>query len=217
MTIMIKKSVRFEDILKKGLYIFHVHSNFTDGKSTIEEYCDIVERLRFKSLIITEHVNREIRYDFDKFMGIIEEQRLVRKIKILAGIETKVLEDGSLDMPEWIHSKIDVLAIAEHSFNGNVLDLKMALLNVFKKKYEKRIPRVWVHPGLKVLNKFNSSEIFKDILKVAIENKIYIEKNFKYKLPPIWADEIIPKRLFVTGLDAHSIDEIGIFAKSINN
>jgi len=214
---MIKKLVQFEDILKKGLYVFHVHSNFTDGESSIKEYCDIVEKLGFKSLIITEHVNKELSYSFNKFMDVIEEQRLIHNIDILAGVETKVLEDGSLDMPGWILSMIDVLAIAEHSFNGSVEDLKRALYRIFKKKNVNRIPTVWVHPGLKVLNKFNSPIIFKDLIRVAIENEIYIEKNLRYMLPPNWAENIIPKRLMVIGLDAHSVGEIEIYAKLLQS
>ena len=217
MIVIIKKLALFEDVLKKGFYVFHVHSDFTDGESSIQEYCDIVEKLGFKSLIITEHVNKKLKYSFNKFMDVIEEQRLNHDINILAGIETKVLADGSLDMPEWILSMIDVLAIAEHSFNGSAEDLKRALYRNFKKKDGNRIPTVWVHPGLKLLNKFNSPKYFKELINFAIVNKIYIEKNLRYKLPPNWAENIIPKGLTVIGLDAHTVAEIEIYAKILQS
>ncbi|ADY73188.1 PHP domain protein [Desulfurobacterium thermolithotrophum DSM 11699] len=101
----------------------HIHSNWSDGVSTIEEIALKALKMGYKYIAITDHSkslkvanglseedvlrrNEEIDKLNEKFKG---------KIRILKGMEVDILPDGSLDYDNEILSQLDFVVAAIHS------------------------------------------------------------------------------------------------------
>ena len=101
----------------------HIHSNWSDGASTIEEIAKKAIEMGYRYVAITDHSkslkvanglseeelerrNYEIDRLNEKFKG---------KIKILKGAEVDILPDGSLDYPDEILKELDFVVAAVHS------------------------------------------------------------------------------------------------------
>lgn len=209
-----KHSDQFEEVLRRGRYLFHIHTNWTDGKNTLADYCVVAQKLGFKSVIIAEHIRRQCNYDFRAFLEAAERQRTNGRIDVIVGVEAKVVPGGFLDIPLWVLSKIKVLAIAEHSFEGDVYALARALMQVFKSLQNAEFARVWVHPGLKLLREYSAPKVvFQEVLHAALEYNEFIELNLRHRLPPELLLSRIPPSRVVIGLDAHSVEEVEVLAE----
>ncbi len=110
--------VRLED-LRGDL---HVHSKATDGRNTIAEMAAAARALGLEYLAITDHsrhVTMAHGLDPQRLARQIDEiDRLNAKlsgITLLKGIEVDILEDGSLDLPDSILSRLDLVVGAVHS------------------------------------------------------------------------------------------------------
>jgi len=204
-----KQPGQFEQFIRRGRYLFHIHTDFTDGRNTLSEYCRVAKETGFQSIILLEHVRSECSYDFRSFLRNVEEQRKINSMEILVGAEAKILLDGSLDVSEAILRDIQVLGIAEHSFQGDIHELAHALFRVVESYKGAGFARVWVHPGLKLLQyRPLSMKLFQQVIRLALEHDAYIEVNLRHKLPPESFLSFIPSSKAVVGLDAHSVDEV---------
>jgi len=211
---MEKQPGQFERVIQKGHYLFHIHTDWTDGKSTFADYCIAAKEIGFQSVILLEHVRKECSYDFRAFLQMVEEQRAAHAMEILVGAEAKILPDGSLDISEIVLSNIQVLGIAEHSFQGDVHALVRALGQAFESYQGASFARVWVHPGLKLLQwQPMSNRFFQEVMQLALEHEVYLELNLRHKLPPESFHSLIPSYKAVVGFDAHCVNEVKDFAK----
>jgi histidinol phosphatase-like PHP family hydrolase len=200
---------QFEQFIQRGRYLFHIHTDWTDGKSTLADYCIAAKEIGFQSMILLEHVRRECTYDFRAFLRMVEEQRSAHAMNILVGAEAKILPDGFLDISEAVLSDIQVLGIAEHSFRGDVNMLVHALGRAFESYRGAEFARVWVHPGLRLLQwQPMSPQFFQEAMRLALEHELYVEINLRYNLPPEPFISFIPSSKAVVGVDAHSVDEV---------
>jgi len=104
----------------KGM--IHVHSNWSDGINSIKEMALEAKHLGFSYIVICDH-SRSAAYAGGLSIERIEQQHneideLNEEslgIKILKGIESDILQDGSLDYPEEILSKFDLVVASVHS------------------------------------------------------------------------------------------------------
>jgi DNA polymerase (family X) len=100
----------------------HAHTKATDGKNSLREMALAARALGLEYLAITEHSRRVA------MVHGLDPQRLARQIDeierlneeltgitLLKGIEVDILEDGSLDLPESILAKLDLVVGAVHS------------------------------------------------------------------------------------------------------
>ncbi len=103
----------------------HAHTRATDGRSSLEEMARAAQALGLEYLAITEH-SRHVAMAHG-----LDPQRLARQIDeidrlnvrlsgltLLKGIEVDILEDGSLDLPDSILSRLDLVVAAVHSKLG---------------------------------------------------------------------------------------------------
>ncbi len=114
------KLVELEDLIGD----LHMHTKETDGKATIEEMAEAASAAGRKYIAITEHsqslaiangVSAERLREHVKRIRKVDE-KMKGKIRILAGLETDILGDGSLDLEDelaaldWVvgsvHSKL---------------------------------------------------------------------------------------------------------------
>ena len=100
----------------------HAHTKATDGRNTLAEMAAAAKVLGLEYLAITEHSRRVAMahgLDPQRLARQIEEiDRLNAKlsgITVLKGIELDILEDGALDLPDAILSRLDLVVVAVHS------------------------------------------------------------------------------------------------------
>lgn len=213
---VIKNSGRFEQVVQEGHYLFHFHTSYTDGVSSLAEYCTVARKFGFRSLILAEHVRRECRYDFKALLRDIAECQETFGLPILAGVEAKVLPEGILDVPDALLSRIRVLGIAVHSFPGDVSQLAQALTKAFRMYSNSEVTRVWLHPGVHALEgELEALERLDDVIQCALETKVLIEFNVKHRVPPESVKKTVPANQAIVGIDAHSADEIKAYAGTV--
>ncbi|MDX1708675.1 MAG: DNA polymerase/3'-5' exonuclease PolX, partial [Desulfobacterales bacterium] len=100
----------------------HLHTLATDGRNSIEEMALAAKKHGLKYIAITEHSDRL------KVAGGLDPPRLMQQIdeiealndrlkgvRILKGLEVEILEDGSLDLPDSVLARLDLVVGTVHS------------------------------------------------------------------------------------------------------
>jgi DNA polymerase (family 10)/putative hydrolase len=188
---------------------WHVHTSYTDGSAGVLEYCRRAEALKIPLIAFTEHVRRNLTYDFGSFLSDIEAARDKFDLIILSGCEAKVLAGGDLDVETEILGEVDYPIFAFHSFPAD-LDLYLQSLKAVLKS---RRVNAWAHPGLFLArNGLNlADEDLRDLLRIMREHDVLLEINAKYQLPPQeWLH--LAERLgvkTVRGSDVHHLEALG--------
>jgi DNA polymerase (family 10) len=125
----------------------HVHSNWSDGTSPIEEIGRAAQKRGYQYVAICDHSKSlKITHGLDesRLMKQMEEiDRINEKMKgfqILKGTEVDILNDGRLDLSEKVLEKLDLVVAAVHS------GFKQE-----KEKMTKRIVRALENPFVDVL------------------------------------------------------------------
>lgn len=100
----------------------HAHTRATDGHNSLQEMAQAAQALGFEYLAITEHSQRlTVAHGFDpqRLLKQIDDiDRLNSELKgltLLKGIEVDILEDGSLDLPDSVLARLDLVVGAVHS------------------------------------------------------------------------------------------------------
>ena len=100
----------------------HLHSDWSDGGSPIEEMARTAQRLGHEYMVLTDHSPR-----LTVANGLSRERRLQQLdvvaalnakldgFRILNGIEVDILEDGSLDCDSDILARLDLVVASVHS------------------------------------------------------------------------------------------------------
>jgi DNA polymerase (family 10)/putative hydrolase len=189
---------------------WHVHSNFTDGRSTVWECCEAARAQGLQLIVITEHVRRELTYDFGAFVEAVDAARRdFPELTILRGCEAKVLdEDGELDVSDDVVAHCDVVLGAFHGFPHSSCYVT-AVLNMLSN------PRVdvWAHPTLHcrkrglVLSPIQTRQL----IEQCRHHGVLLELNGRYRLPAsgfLAAAERAGLQC-VWGSDAHHASEVG--------
>ena len=189
---------------------WHMHTNYTDGKSTIFEYCKKAGENGLKLIAFTEHVRKKLSYSYDDFLSEISSVKDKFDIDILSGCEAKVLNlDGELDVSEDVSKQCEVVMGVFHSFKWKD---KRNYLIALEAMLKNSIVDIWGHPTLfaKKHNIKLEENDLKEIINVCIESNVLIERNFKYGLPDVnFMKLAIDKGAkFVMGSDAHNINEL---------
>jgi DNA polymerase (family 10) len=101
----------------------HVHSDWTDGTTTIAAMAAGAQALGYEYMALTDHSRRvAMTHGLDPARlsrQIHEIDRLNDKLRgftILKGIEVDILKDGRLDLPDSVLSRLDIVVAAVHSF-----------------------------------------------------------------------------------------------------
>ena len=100
----------------------HLHTKASDGRSSLREMALAAKARGLDYIAVTEHSQRETQaHGLDsarlaKQLGEIDRLNAELKgIAILKGIEVDILEDGSLDLPDSVLAKLDVVVAAVHA------------------------------------------------------------------------------------------------------
>ena len=99
----------------------HVHTNFTDGRSSLEEMAYAAQQKGYEYLAITEHSHHlaaahglNQKRLFEQIEAIDNLNKKLNDIILLKSIEVEIMEDGSLDLPDDVLKKLDLVICAVH-------------------------------------------------------------------------------------------------------
>ena len=197
---------KYKEYLLTGEW--HVHTNYTDGKNTVFEICEWASRKGIPLVAFTEHVRRQLSYDFDQFLEDIEKARAeFPELIILGGVEAKVLPNCTLDVSDKIIEKVEYPIFAFHSFPRDIELYLKCLKTVIKNEYI----NAWAHPGLFL--KRNGFEVSREdlieIFKLMRDHEVLLEVNWRYNLPEKYWRVLASKMgvQLVNGGDIHSIND----------
>ncbi len=125
----------------------HAHTKASDGHDTLREMALAAEAMGLEYLAITEHSRRlTVAHGLDPLQLARQCDEIDRLnaqldgITLLKGIEVDILEDGSLDLPDTVLERLDLVVGAVHSR----FDLSRA-------KQTERILRAMDHPHFTLL------------------------------------------------------------------
>ncbi len=159
----------------------HIHSEWSDGICTIDEMAEAARKKGYKYIAITDH-SRSLKIAG----GLSNKERLeqidlIRKtdkkkgIKILAGAEVDILDDGSIDYPDDILRRLDVVIAAIHTgFKQPKDKITGRIIKAINNKYVDII----AHPTGRLMGTRDAYEIdIERILKAAKDTDTAIEIN----------------------------------------
>lgn len=196
---------KHEDLLSRGEW--HIHTKYTDGNDDIMDYCRRAEETGIPLVAFTEHVRKDLEYDFNTFLNDIDDARGEFDLIILSGCEAKVLPDGSLDVEEHILAEVDYPIFAFHSFPSDLELYVECLKIILKNKYV----NTWAHPGTLSSRHIDlSKDDLEEIFMLMKEREVLLEANRKYDLPKRhWLDlaEKCDVRM-VRGSDIHRVEDM---------
>jgi histidinol phosphatase-like PHP family hydrolase len=201
----------FNSILQGKDYLFHVHTNYTDGHSKVEEYCSFAVEEGFRSVVIVEHIRRNPTYSFHDLREDVWKARdKYPGLQVSLGVETKVMPDGSLDIMPEIVDEAEVLGIACHSFSGDGEQLTRALAKAFRHYAGEHPACVWLHPSsiLRYLSEPRSEQAVRELIDIAVDCGVFVEWNLARDTVSEISREWIPESNLVIGANAHSVAEL---------
>lgn len=203
----------------QGRYLFHFHTQRTDGKLTAQDYFDWAQVQGVESLLFLEHVRRQASYDVPAFVEEIKELEQRFGIRASIGFETKLLPDGTLDISPEHCALAEIVGIAEHGFPNDVGLLQTAFQRALNTLPE-RLPDcclVWVHPGLwfkKRSIERSTSTACLSMLEQAVGSGVFVERNLRYGLLDEALLPTISEELLVLGADAHTTKDLDVWEAS---
>ncbi len=119
-----------------------MHSKWTDGNNIIEEMVRACKERGYQYCAITDHSKgvrvvggvdvADLKEQWQEIEGV---RKRVRGCRLLAGIEVDILADGSLDLPDEVLEKPDVVVASIHS-----------KMNMRKAQMTKRVLKALTHP-----------------------------------------------------------------------
>ena len=181
----------------------HSHTILTDGKNTLAEMAEAAQKLGYKYIANTDHSKRVT------VAGGLDEKDVIENIKrtdklneqfknftILKGIEVDILEDGSLDLPDYILKELDIVIGAIHyKFNLSREEQTERILRAMDNPYF----NILAHPTGRLINEREPYDIdLVKIMKKAKENNCILEINAQ------------PSRLDLDDLNSRKAKEMGV-------
>jgi len=99
-----------------------MHSTWSDGAHPVAELVERVRAKGYRYMALTDH-SRAVTVaggmTEERLLGMVEEvralNRTLRGFRILAGCEVDILGDGSLDFPDEILRRLDIVLVSVHS------------------------------------------------------------------------------------------------------
>jgi DNA polymerase (family 10) len=198
--------------------VVHCHTTYSDGRNSILEMARAAHERGMKYITITDHspsahYARGVTLDRlkEQWDEIAKAQEEV-PIRILRGTESDILSDGSLDFPDDVLERFDVVIAsihARHKMYGAAMTARLPralTLPIFK---------IWGHALGRILN--HRPPIDCDVLALLDRlagSRGAVEINadpYRLDLPPAWIPAARERGIpFVVSVDAHSTRGFGV-------
>ena len=191
----------------------HCHTEYSDGRNSIEEMALAAQAMGMSYLTITDHSQSasyarglgidRLREQWDEIARVQERV----SIRLLKGTESDILEDGSLDYPDYLLNQFDILIASIHARHKMDSDqMTRRLLRALKLP----IFKVWGHPlGRLIPSRPPFACRLEEVLDAVAESRCAIEVNgdpHRLDLEPHWIRLARNRGIkFIVSTDAHSI------------
>lgn len=217
-TINIAKEHKMPPVLQpneiKG--IIHSHSNWSDGAFDIEEMVIHAIQKKFEYLVLTDHSKSAFYANGLTEERVIAQHKQIDELnekfapfKIFKGIESDILNDGSLDYSPDVLSTFDVIIASIHS--NQKMEEEKATQRLIK-AVENPFTNILGHLTGRLLLKRKGYPVdHKKIIDACAANNVVIELNANPKRLDIdwrWIEYCLEKEVLISiDPDAHSINE----------
>ncbi|MBM4323907.1 MAG: DNA polymerase/3'-5' exonuclease PolX [Deltaproteobacteria bacterium] len=203
---------------------FHVHSNWSDGSSSIEEVARTAQKKGYQYIVISDH-SKSLRIahglDETRLTNQMEEiDRINERMKgfrILKGTEVDILSDGRLDLSDKVLEKLDVVIGAVHS--GFKQDREKMTRRIIR-AIENPLVHIIAHPSGRLLGARDPYEVEMDeLMEAAKRNGKALEINAT--LDRLDLDDIHCKKAkemgirLAIGTDAHHLDQMWMMSLGV--
>jgi DNA polymerase (family 10) len=160
----------------------HVHTNYTDGDSTIDEIAEAAARRGYDYIAITDHSQslsiagglkpKELE---QQIRQIDEYNRSHRKLRLLKGAEVDILKDGTIDFPDEVLRKLDLRVCSVHTgFKLPIEQQTQRVIRAMKNPYFD----IFAHPTGRILGGRKGYDIdMEKIMRAAREYGCALELN----------------------------------------
>jgi DNA polymerase (family 10) len=196
----------------------HVHTDWSDGRDSIEAMAQAAKALGYQYLAITDHsAGRGIAHGLsdERLRQQIEEIKQLNKqfkeIRLLTGMEVDIRADGSIDLPEMLLADLDIVIAAIHSaMNQSQEQITRRILGAMENPHIDVI----AHPTCRLLGErepaavdmeavFRAAAKYDKALEInAMPNRLDLKDIHVYR-----ARELGVK--LIMGTDAHSTAQLG--------
>ena len=147
----------------------HLHTTWSDGSHTIEQMIQSAKNLGYQYIALTDHsksdtiangmdVNR-----LEKYIEAVKSSaRKFKGIKIFVGAEVYIHADGSLDFPDDVLKKLDIVIASIHrNFKLSTEQMTKRILKALGNKYV----NIFGHPTTRKINirpqiEFDTKQVF---------------------------------------------------------
>jgi DNA polymerase (family 10) len=202
---------------------FHCHTLYSDGKNTIEEMAAAAHARGLGLLTITDHSVSA------GYAGGLSEERLRAQwleiaevqartpVKLLRGVESDILADGSLDYPTPVLGELDVVIASVHM--RHKLD-RDGMTRRLVAAMRQPIFKIWGHAlGRLVLRRDPIDLRFDEVLDAIAASPAAIEINgdpHRLDLDPVRARQARARGIkFVLSADAHATGQIAYLENAV--
>ncbi len=163
----------------------HMHTSWSDGKYSAEEMVEAARKRGYKYIAITDH-SKSLGVagglsDDDLIKHTEECRALDRKcsgIRVLAGTEVDIRQDGTLDYSDELLSNLDFVVASLHSgFKQDRATLTARVVRAMQNPYV----RVIGHPTGRLLGDRDPYELdFDEVMKEAVRTRTCLEVNSNF-------------------------------------
>jgi DNA polymerase (family 10) len=190
----------------------HCHTQYSDGRHSIEEMARAAEELGLAYLTITDH-SASATYarglDLARLQRQSDEIARVQErvnVRILHGTESDILRDGSLDFPDAALRRLDVIIASIH--NRYKMDAEQ-MTDRLLKALRHPLFKIWGHAlGRYVMSRPPFACHMDEVLDAVAESRAAIEVNgdpHRLDMEPRWIREARARGIrFVVSVDAHT-------------
>jgi DNA polymerase (family 10) len=196
--------------------LVHCHTVYSDGRHSVEQMARAAEEMGMRYITITDHSPTA------SYAGGLTLDRLKRqweeidraqekvKVRLLRGTESDILADGSLDYPDPVLEKMDVVIASIHNrYKMDEAQMTRRVVTALRNPFFK----VWGHAlGRYVRSRPPIAVRMDEVLDAAAESRVAIEVNgdpHRLDLEPRWQREARRRGIrFVVSTDAHSTREL---------
>ena len=192
--------------------VLHNHTNYSDGKNTLEEMAAYCKELGYEYLGITDHSKTAVYanglQEFRVKKQHEEIDALNKKLfpfKIFKGIESDILADGSLDYEEDVLKSFDFIVASIHSgLNMDIDKATKRLITAIENPYTTMLGHM---TGRILLRRMGYPVDHKKIIEACAANKVIIEINanpHRLDIDWRWVDYALDKGVLLSiNPDAH--------------
>ena len=197
----------------------HVHTDWSDGHSSIDEMAAAAEAVGYKYLAITDHsAGRGIANGLsaDRLKQQVSKIRALDKkkgkLRLFAGIEVDIKADGTLDYPDEVLAGLDIVIAAVHSAMGqDAAKMTGRIVRALENTYV----NILAHPTCRIIGIREPVEVdMEEIFRTALRTDTALEINAmpdRLDLKDIHAFRARELGVnMVIGTDAHSADNMDL-------